>query len=70
MMFSMEEIEEIIIGMADIVRENRFLRRKLNELYKENEQQNIRIKEYYTQSQSLAGSALRAALKYKRSESK
>lgn len=63
MMFSMEEIEEIIIGMADIVRENRCLRRKLNELYKENEQQNIRIKEYYTQSQSLAGNALRAALK-------
>lgn len=61
-MFTLNEIEEIILGMADIVKENRYLRKENEELRLELINKKIEMNESYKESQKLAGMALKAAL--------
>ena len=61
-MFTLNEIEEIILGMAEIVKENRHLRKENEELKLELINKRIKMNEDYKESQKLAGMALKAAL--------
>lgn len=61
-MFLLNEIEEIILGMAEIVKENRYLRKENEELKLELINKRIKMNEDYKESQKLAGMALKAAL--------
>lgn len=61
-MFTLNEIEEIILGMAEIVKENRHLRKENEELVLELIAKKNKIYEDYKESQKLAGMALKAAL--------
>ena len=61
-MFTLNEIEEIILGMAEIVKENRYLRKENEELRLELINKRIKMNEDYKESQKLAGMALKAAL--------
>lgn len=61
-MFTLNEIEEIILGMAEIVKENRYLRKENEELKLELIAKKNEMYEDYKESQKLAGMALKAAL--------
>jgi len=61
-MFTLNEIEEIILGMAEIVKENRYLRKENEELRLELIAKKNKMYEDYKESQKLAGMALKVAL--------
>ena len=61
-MFTLNEIEEIILGMAEIVKENRYLRKENEELKLELITKKNKMYEDYKESQKLAGMALKVAL--------
>ena len=61
-MFTLNEIEEIILGMAEIVKENRYLRKENEELKLELINKRIKMNEYYKENQKLACAALKVAL--------
>lgn len=61
-MFTLNEIEEIILGMAEIVKENRYLRKEYEELQLELIAKKNEMYEDFKESQKLAGMALKAAL--------
>ena len=61
-MFTLNEIEEIILGMAEIVKENRYLRKENEELRLELIAKKNEMYKDYKESQKLAGMALKAAL--------
>ena len=46
-MFSLNDIEEIVLGMAELVRENRYLRKRNEELSEELRISESRLKEMY-----------------------
>lgn len=61
-MFTLNEIEEIILGMAEIIKENRYLRKENEELRLELIAKKNKMYEDYKESQKLAGMALKVAL--------
>ena len=61
-MFTLNEIEEIVLGMAEIVKENRYLRKENEELRLELITKKNEMYKDYKESQKLAGMALKAAL--------
>lgn len=61
-MFTLNEIEEIILGMADIVIENRYLREENKSLVKALKERDLQAKETYKNTQSMTANLLTAAL--------
>lgn len=61
-MFTLNEIEELILGIAEIVKENRYLRKENEELRLELIDKKNKMNEYYKESQKLAAEALNVAL--------
>ena len=61
-MFTLNEIEEIVLGMAEIIKENRYLRKENEELRLELINNKIKMNEYYKESQKLAAESLMVAL--------
>lgn len=61
-MFTYKEIEEIILGMADIVLANRFLREENERLTEELEEKNKQSRDRYEESQKMTANLLSAFL--------
>ena len=61
-MFTLNEIEEIVLGMAEIVRENRYLRQENEELRLELITKKNEMYADYKESQKSAANALVGAL--------
>lgn len=61
-MFTREEIEDVILGMAEIVKENRYLRARVEELEDENNNKQERLAECYKHNQEFTAKLLHAAL--------
>lgn len=61
-MFDIYEIEEIILGMADIVQENRLLRKRVEELEEEVYQHRENSLKLYKESQKETADLLKALI--------
>jgi regulator of replication initiation timing len=61
-MFTMYDVEEIVLGMAELVRENRYLRKKNEELSEKLRTSESRLENMYKSSQKSAANALVGAL--------
>lgn len=68
-MFSLNDIEEIVLGMAELVRENRYLREKNEELSEELRISESRLKEMYKSSQRSVANMIVGALAMAHKES-
>ena len=61
-MFSLTDVEEIVLGMAELVRENRYLRERNEELSEELRISESRLKEMYKSNDRSAANMLVGAL--------
>jgi regulator of replication initiation timing len=61
-MFNLNDIEEIILGMAELVRENRYLRKKNEELSEDLRESKSRLNDMYKSSQESVANMLVGAL--------
>lgn len=61
-MFSLTDIEEIVLGMAELVRENRYLRERNEELSEDLRISESRLKEMYRSNERSAANILVGAL--------
>lgn len=61
-MFTMYDVEEIILGMAELVRENRYLRKENEQLSKELEISNSHLHEMWKHNEKSAANMLVGAL--------
>ena len=61
-MLSRTDAEDLILHMADIVNENRYLRERIEELEKINEENSARIREHYDYTQKMTANLLHNAL--------
>lgn len=68
-MFSLNDIEEIILGMAELVRENRYLRKRNEELSEDLRISESRLKDMYESSQRSVANMIVASLAMSHKES-
>jgi len=61
-MFSLNDIEEIVLGMAELVRENHYLRKRNEELSEDLRISKSRLNEMYKSSQRSVANMLVASL--------
>ena len=61
-MFSLNDIEEIVLGMAELVRENRYLRKRNEELSEDLHISESRLKNMYESNQKSVANMLVGAL--------
>ena len=61
-MFSLDDVEEIVLGMAELVRENRYLRKRNEELSEDLRISESRLKEMYKSNERSAANMLVGAL--------
>ena len=61
-MFSLNDVEEIVLGMAELVRENRYLRKRNEELSEDLRISESRLKEMYRSNERSAANMLVGAL--------
>lgn len=61
-MFSLNDVEEIVLGMAELVRENRYLRERNEELSEELRISESRLKEMYKSNERSVANMLVGAL--------
>ena len=61
-MFTMYDIEELVLGMAELVRENRYLRKENEQLSEELHISESRLKDMYKSSQKSVANMLVGAL--------
>lgn len=68
-MFTMYDVEEIVLGMAELVEENRCLRKKNEELSEELHTSKSRLNEMYESSQRSVANMIVASLAMSHKES-
>ena len=61
-MFTMYDVEEIVLGMAELVRENRYLRKRNEELSEDLRISESRLENMYRSNQKSAANMLVGAL--------